>query len=91
LPRLLSQVKGTVGISVGQRAMNLPIPLDASLLGSLRSATETMRSQITVRFRRGGERCKPVGCGHHRDLKKLFQEAGVPPWERDPSKASVIS
>jgi tRNA(Ile)-lysidine synthase len=38
---------------------------------------------LTVRFRRGGERCRPAGAPHHRSLKKLFQEAGVPPWERE--------
>jgi tRNA(Ile)-lysidine synthase len=37
---------------------------------------------LTVRFRRGGERLRPLGQRHHRSLKKLFQEAGVPPWER---------
>jgi tRNA(Ile)-lysidine synthase len=38
--------------------------------------------KVEVRFRRGGERCLPRGQGHHRPLKKLFQEWGVPPWER---------
>lgn len=33
--------------------------------------------------RRGGERCRPAGRGHRHALKKLFQEWGVPPWERD--------
>lgn len=37
---------------------------------------------LSVRFRRGGEVCRPAGRGHQRDLKKLFQEWGVPPWER---------
>jgi tRNA(Ile)-lysidine synthase len=40
-------------------------------------------SELTVRFRLGGECCRPRGRVHHHDLKKLFQEAGVPPWERD--------
>ena len=37
---------------------------------------------VSVRYRQGGERCKPVGRGHHHSLKKLFQEWGVPPWRR---------
>jgi tRNA(Ile)-lysidine synthase len=37
---------------------------------------------VQVGYRQGGERCRPAGHGHHRRLKKLFQEAGVPPWER---------
>lgn len=38
---------------------------------------------IAVRFRRGGETCRPQGATHHRTLKNLFQERGVPPWERE--------
>ncbi|WP_411725345.1 tRNA lysidine(34) synthetase TilS [Methyloglobulus sp.] len=39
-------------------------------------------SRITVRFRSGGETiCVPGRSGHH-SLKKLYQEAGIPPWER---------
>ncbi len=37
---------------------------------------------VEVRFRRGGERCIPAGQAHHRPLKKLFQEWGVPTWRR---------
>jgi len=37
---------------------------------------------LSVRFRQGGEVCRPVGRGHQHELKKLFQEWGVPPWER---------
>ncbi len=40
-------------------------------------------SELIVRFRSGGERLKPIGKKHHRSLKNLFQEAHVPPWERD--------
>ena len=35
-----------------------------------------------VRFRRGGERCRPHPRGVTKPLKDLFQELGVPPWER---------
>ena len=38
---------------------------------------------ITVRFRQGGEVCRPVGRGHQHSLKNLLQEWGVPPWERN--------
>ncbi|RJQ47886.1 MAG: tRNA lysidine(34) synthetase TilS [Gammaproteobacteria bacterium] len=37
---------------------------------------------VTVRFRRGGERCKPAGRRETHELKKLLQEADVPPWQR---------
>ncbi len=37
---------------------------------------------LTVRFRVGGERFKPVQVGHTRKLKKWLQLAGVVPWMR---------
>ncbi len=39
--------------------------------------------RISVRFRRGGERLRLPGRAGTRALKKLLQEAGIPPWERD--------
>ena len=38
---------------------------------------------LVVRLRRGGERLQPDARRPRRTLKNLFQEAGVPPWERD--------
>jgi len=38
---------------------------------------------VTVRFRQGGERVCLPGRKHHHELKKLFQEWGVLPWQRD--------
>ncbi len=38
--------------------------------------------KITVCFRAGGERCRPVGRDVSKSLKNLFQERGIPPWER---------
>ena len=46
--------------------------------------TSLLASQsVAVRFRQGGERCRPAGRGHTHELRKLFQERGVPPWQRD--------
>ena len=36
-----------------------------------------------VRWRSGGERCRPVNRDRGTSLKKLLQEADVPPWWRD--------
>ena len=33
-------------------------------------------------MRRGGERIKPVGDAHTRELRDLFQQGLVPPWQR---------
>ncbi|MDD5462950.1 MAG: tRNA lysidine(34) synthetase TilS [Methylococcales bacterium] len=38
---------------------------------------------ITVRFRSGGEKISLPGRKGRHELKKLFQEAGLPPWERE--------
>lgn len=38
---------------------------------------------LLVKFRQGGEVIRPRGRGCQKDLKTLFQEQGVKPWERD--------
>lgn len=37
---------------------------------------------LIVGFRQGGERFRPAGRRHSQELKKLLQQAGIPPWER---------
>ena len=39
-------------------------------------------AEISLKFRQGGESCRPVGRGQTHQLKKLFQEWQVPPWLR---------
>ena len=39
--------------------------------------------QLEVRFRQGGEIMRPHGRGCQKDLKSLFQEASIEPWQRD--------
>jgi len=38
---------------------------------------------LQVRWRSGGERIKPAGDRHTRDLRALFQSGAIPPWQRD--------
>jgi len=40
------------------------------------------RGPVEVRVRAGGERFQPDARRPRRTLKRLLQEAGVPPWER---------
>lgn len=42
-----------------------------------------VEGQASLRFRQGGERCQLPGKSGHTSLKKLFQDAGVPPWQRN--------
>ena len=60
----------------GNRALSWQV----SSLGILREVWN--KATIEIRFRRGGEKIRlPHRHGHH-SLKNLFQEAGIPPWER---------
>ena len=38
---------------------------------------------LTVRFRQGGEQLRPHGRRHTHSLKKLMQDARIPPWQRN--------
>jgi tRNA(Ile)-lysidine synthase len=59
----------------------LTLPLD---LGTLRITGRALRldAPLQVRFRRGGESLRLASGGHSRELRDLFQEAGIPPWQR---------
>ena len=62
----------------------LQLPGDAGVL-MLRGANDAAAprlSPLRVRFRRGGERIKPVGDAHTRELRDLLQGAHIPPWQR---------
>jgi tRNA(Ile)-lysidine synthase len=39
--------------------------------------------EVMVRLRRGGESMRTAAGGHHRSLRNLFQETGMPPWRRE--------
>jgi tRNA(Ile)-lysidine synthase len=69
----------------GERRLELP-----ALGGELRfrrargqGIDERHAKGLTVRLRAGGERLQPDARRPRRTLKNLFQEAGVPPWERE--------
>ncbi len=53
-----------------------------SSLGKGLSKEKLKNTEIMVKFRQGGETCRPVGRGQTHQLKKLFQEWQVPPWLR---------
>ncbi|TAL74096.1 MAG: tRNA lysidine(34) synthetase TilS [Rhodanobacter sp.] len=49
---------------------------------ALAPATARLPASLSVRLRRGGEHIKPAGDAHTRELRDLFQQAGMPPWQR---------
>ncbi len=66
----------------------LQLPSGGGVLRAESVVGEGLKSQhcggtLAIRFRHGGERCRLVGRRHHHRLKHLFQERGIPPWERD--------
>jgi tRNA(Ile)-lysidine synthase len=67
-PLYLAESRLTLQVHVSQGE-----GLDASLC---------QQERVTIRFRQGGEACQPVGRKEHHTLKQLFQEHGIPPWER---------
>jgi tRNA(Ile)-lysidine synthase len=68
----------------GDEPLVLP---DGNLLVAETALGEGLRvdsiDRLTVRFRRGGERCQPAGRDHSNSLKKLLQEYGLEPWWRE--------
>ena len=66
----------------------LELPQAGGVLSASRRTGSGVRAaafagaEVRVTWRHGGERCRPAGRRHHHALKKLFQESGIPPWER---------
>jgi tRNA(Ile)-lysidine synthase len=60
---------------------------DGSFLGATREQGRGLwvpeGETLEIRYRQGGERCKPFGRSGSNTLKRLFQEYSVEPWLRD--------
>ncbi len=69
----------------GRRALALPQGRLSALPAKGRGLKAALcaETELKVRFRRGGERCRPAGQSRSSTLKACFQRRGVPPWERD--------
>jgi tRNA(Ile)-lysidine synthase len=59
-----------------------PLPLPDGGLLLLHNPAARLAEPLSIRLRLGGERIKPDGDAHTRDLRDLFQLAGMPPWQR---------
>jgi tRNA(Ile)-lysidine synthase len=75
-----------VPIHWGRSVLSLPGALGCLELlapdGSLLDPLDFFSQGLEVRFGVQGLFCRAGRDGHHRPLKKLYQEAGVPPWAR---------
>ena len=67
----------------------LPLPQAGGILRVTPGTGHGIRQSLVpangaeVRWRQGGERCRPAGRRHHHSLKKLFQAYAIPPWQRE--------
>jgi len=62
--------------------LNVRLVVEASVENGLEPSL-IGQGDMRIAFRQGGEVCCPAGRGgQHHELRKLFQEWGVPPWKR---------
>jgi tRNA(Ile)-lysidine synthase len=59
-----------------------PLSLPDGSQLSLSRADARLGEPLSVRLRRGGEHLKPAGDAHTRELRDLFQQGQLPPWQR---------
>ena len=62
-------------------ALNIQIKSIASIGEGLNK--DLLNESLKICFRKGGEVFHPVGRRHSQRLKKLLQEANIPPWDRE--------
>jgi len=72
IPGQALRLPGTTGILLSHPVKGKGICIDPQT-----------NAHTELRFRHGGETCRPQGKLHHTSLKKLFQQAGIPPWLRN--------
>ena len=69
----------------GRSALGLPSGLGTLYAEQAEEGISTHAwesGKISIGFRAGGERCRPLGRDSNKSLKNLFQEHGIPPWQR---------
>ena len=68
----------------GEAELSLPAGLGSLRFGLASGPLpgDVQPGRYRIRFRQGGERCRPLGRGLEKTLKQLFQESGVLPWMR---------
>ncbi len=60
--------------------LNRQIQIADNIPGGLNRAL--LQQNLQLRFRRGGEIIRPQGRAYHQSLKKWFQQAHIPTWQR---------
>ncbi|UTW10286.1 tRNA lysidine(34) synthetase TilS [Marinobacterium rhizophilum] len=77
-----SAVLARVALAPGEIALQQGLLSISAVNTVSRPALRTLEG-LGLRYRREGERCRPAGRSGSHPLKKLFQEYGVLPWQRN--------
>jgi tRNA(Ile)-lysidine synthase len=72
------QIKGNAAVAIDEQRVLTWQPRSGQGLKQ-----NVVNGGMTLKFRQGGERIRLQGQAQHKSLKQLFQEWGVPPWQRD--------
>lgn len=79
--------EGPVPLSLEEKYASVDLPAGGALQVEWGGEADVRLSAdlgpLTLRWRRGGERCQPVGRAHSQTLKKLLLEYELPPWWRE--------
>jgi tRNA(Ile)-lysidine synthase len=69
----------------GIKIINVQFEFSLSLVDSLGGISKMLWdcSEVYIKPRSGAEKIRLLGRQGHHSLKKLFQEKGIPPWERE--------
>ena len=79
MPALLPAPRLAQPLPWPRRMRTVTLPAGCGELHAPRAPSRT----LTIRFAEGGEHLKLAGARHHRTLKQLCQQAGIPVWVRE--------
>lgn len=78
MPRDMHWPAGQTSIEFSNHRTLSYLPSSAGILHE-----QWQKAKVSIKFRSGGEKIRLPKRKEHHSLKNLFQEAGIPPWERE--------
>jgi tRNA(Ile)-lysidine synthase len=88
-PQTSAQVQQIQAFALNAQTAQVPLPNGGDLtfeyceeVSGLNCLSAHLRD-LSLRWRQGGERCRPAGRAHSQTLKRLLQEYALEPWWRD--------
>lgn len=85
LPQVATQPAPKIELSWAEGVAALELPAGLGQLRLVDGSGDAVPAPValSVRWRSGGESLHPAGSAHNRELRLLFQELGVPTWQRE--------